>query len=285
MKRVGRDRLYIVNSALNPPSAVVVPGEKFIVETECGRGEQCIRVEGAKAGQVLSVSILDIRPQQEGYTQSGPGVKSFPDWIRYRGWGRIRQDVKFRDGEIEWKPGFRIPSRPMIGMLGTAPEPPEAPSTGYPGIFGGNMDCPDVTAGTTLHLPVFADGAFLHVGDVHAIQGDGEICGAGGIECRAEVALKTELRERPKGFSWPRLETTTSLCVISTGGSIDTAYRIAVEGLLVWIREETAWPEEEVFLLLGSVLEARICQVVNPFVTVLARFPRETLRQMKQSSI
>ena len=282
MKRIGREKVYNVNSTLNPPSGEVEPEETFVVETEVGRGEQCIRVLGAKAGSVLSIEIIDVQPEEDGYTASGPGVKSFPDWIRYKGWGRIRRDVKMGNGNITWLPNFSFPWKPMIGMIGTAPEPPEAPSTGLPGIFGGNMDCPEVTAGSTIHLPVFVDGAFLHVGDVHAVQGDGEICGAGGIECRAQVTLRSRVGERPKGFSWPRLETTDHIAVIGTGGSIDSAYRIAVEGLLRWVQAESGWPEEEVFMLLGSVLEARVCQVVNPYTTLIARFPKSVLEGMRK---
>lgn len=281
MKRIGREKVYNVNSALNPPSGKVEPGETFVVETEVGRGEQCIEVEGSRAGSVLSVDILDVQPEEAGYTASGASVKSFPDWIRYKGWGQIRRDVKIKGGKIEWIEGFSFPSRPMIGMIGTAPKPPEAPSTGLPGIFGGNMDCPEVTAGSTIHLPVFVDGAFLHVGDVHAVQGDGEICGAGGIECRAEVTLRVNIGEKPRGFSWPRLETADGIATVGTGGSIDAAYRIAVEALLRWLEAESGWPEEEVFMLLGSVLEARICQVVNPYTTVIALFPQKVLEAMK----
>ncbi|MBN1808285.1 MAG: acetamidase/formamidase family protein [Planctomycetes bacterium] len=281
MKRVSREKLYHVISALNEPSAVVEQSEHFVVETEAGRGEQCIRVEGAVAGEVLAVEILNIVPEPDGYTANGPGCKSFPDWIRYRGWGQIRRDVKLANGEVAWPGGFSFPWAPMVGMLGTAPEPPEAPTTGFQGIYGGNMDCPLLTAGSTLYVPVLVDGAFLHIGDVHAVQGDGEICGAGGIECRAEVTLSVRSIPRPKGFSWPRIEKSDTISTVGIGGSMDHAYRIAVEALLRWIQAETSWPEEEVFLLLGSVLEARLCELVNPNVAFVATFPRAYLEMMR----
>ncbi|HHN46428.1 MAG TPA: hypothetical protein ENN09_03205 [Planctomycetes bacterium] len=283
MKRVGIEKLYHVISAANEPSAVVGQGEEFVVETEAGRGEQCIVLEGAKPGQVLAAEIIEVAPETEGYTAHGPGAKSFPDWIRYNGWGQLRRDVQIRGGRIKWPGGLVFPALPMVGMIGTAPEPPEAPSTGMQGIFGGNMDCPLVAAGARVFLPVAVDGAYLHIGDVHAVQGDGEICGAGGIECRAEVRLKLRSLERPAGFSWPRIEHDASISTVGVGGSMDTAYRIAVEALLRWIQAESGWSEQDVFLLLGSVLIARVCEVVNPFVTFAATFPKLLLEGMRRN--
>ena len=284
MKRVGREKIYEVISAGNPPSAVVEQNEEFVVETVAGRGEQCIKVDDAKAGEVLAVDVIDIVPEQDGYTATGPGVKSFPDWIRYKGWGNLRRDVTYKNGKVTWPGGFKFPATPMIGMIGTAPKPPEAPSTGFQGIYAGNMDCPLVTAGTTLYVTISVDGAYLHIGDVHAAQGDGEICGAGGIECRAEVRLKTRSIPRPKGFSWPRVESQDMISTVGVGGSMDSAYRIAVEALLKWIEADTGWKEEEVFMLLGSVLVARVCQVVNPFVTFTASFPKALIGGMRRNS-
>jgi amidase len=80
-----------------------------------------------------------------------------------------------------------------------------------PDRMWGNMDVQEVCATATVYQPINVTGALLHVGDVHAIQGDGEINCAGGIECRAEVTLTVEIEPKPKRMSWPRIVNDTHL--------------------------------------------------------------------------
>ena len=99
----------------------------------------------------------------------------------------------------------RVPMRPFCGVMGLAPGEPGEHSTIPPRAVGGNLDVRFLTAGSTLLLPIAVEGALFSVGDVHAAQGDGEVCGTG-IECRATVTLRFDLR-RGTAFAGPEYRT------------------------------------------------------------------------------
>lgn len=90
----------------------------------------------------------------------------------------------------------------MIGMVGVAPAR-ERVANNWAGYWGGNMDVPEVTRGATLMLGVNVEGGVLHVGDMHAIQGDGEIYGAGGVEASGRVRMRVDIAPRPRSMFWP----------------------------------------------------------------------------------
>lgn len=296
MKKATRDVVYNEHSRFNKPTLTVEPGETFIVETELCSGTWlktdqdqwspkvdqgcnptvCVAVSGAKPGDALAVSILDIRPEELGYTGFGPGMNPFPDWIRHKEWGIVTRTVHIRDGFVEWTGGLKIPISPMIGTLGVAPAR-EVYMNSWPGTHGGNMDVQEVAAGATVYLRVQTPEALLHVGDVHAIQGDGEINCGGGIECRSETTLKVELIPAPKLMIWPRIVTDDYLAVVGCARPAEDAFRIAVEQLIWWLSDAYAMDEKEAFLLLGLVMEARCTQFVDPLYSYIAKVPRKYL--------
>jgi acetamidase/formamidase len=109
---------------------------------------------------------------------------------------------------------------------------------------------------------------------MHAIQGDGEICGAGGIEASGEVDLACELVPAPPSFTWPRIENATHYMVAAQGRPAEDAFRTGLEALIRWM-EEDGWPRGEAYLWLGQVLEARCTQFVNPTFTYLLKVARD----------
>ena len=296
-RRVTRDVTYIAHSRFNEPTFVASPGETFIVETELCSGDWLksiddrwepgigfgpnpavvVAVEGAQPSDMLAVRIEDVRPDELGYTGFGPGMTPFPDWVRHTEWGVVTRTVRIRDGWIEWSRDLKLPVQPMIGTLGTAPAI-EVYTNAWPGRYGGNMDAQEVRPGATVYLPVNVEGALLHVGDVHAIQGDGEINCGGGIECRAEVTLTVTLQPRPERMEWPRIVDETHLTAVGCARPAEDAFRIAVEQLIYWLADEYRMDEREAFLLLGQVLEARCTQFVDPLYTYVAKIKREYLR-------
>jgi acetamidase/formamidase len=271
----------------------VAPGEVFAVQTELcsggwlqsiddrwspeiGHGPNptvVVAVEGAQPGQCLLVHIHDIAPEGLGYTGFAPGMTPFADWIRHREWGIVTKTVAIRDGYVAWSDTLRLPTAPMIGTLGTAPGI-EVFSNAWPGRHGGNLDAQEVRAGATIWLPVEVPGALLHVGDVHALQGDGEINCGGGIECRSTVTLSVELAERPRRMSWPRIVDTDYMTAVGCARPAEDAFRIAVEQLIYWLADSYNCTEQEAHLLLGQVLEARATQFVDPLYTYVAKIER-----------
>jgi acetamidase/formamidase len=145
-----------------------------------------IAVRGAEPGDSLEVELVSFEPADWGWTACIPGFGLLADDFPEPALRISRLDR----GQCEFLPGIRIPLAPFCGELGVAPAEPGAHSTIPPGNFGGNMDTKHLTAGAKLYLPVFAPGALFSLGDGHAAEGDGEVCGTA-IETpiRAQVRL------------------------------------------------------------------------------------------------
>jgi acetamidase/formamidase len=245
-----------VHSRFNEPSLTVAPGETFVAETELCSGDWLTSIDDRYEPGI------------------GFGPNPFPDWIRHKEWGVVTKTVRIRNGFVEWSEDLELPVQPMIGTLGTAPAV-EVFSNAWPGKFGGNMDVQEVRAGATVFLPVYVPGALLHIGDAHAIQGDGEINCGGGIECRSVVTLTVDVEPRPERMTWPRILDETHLTAVGCARPAEDAFRIATEQLIYWLADEYGMTEKEAHLLLGQVLEARCTQFVDPLYTYVAKVRRE----------
>jgi acetamidase/formamidase len=151
-----------------------------------------IAVEGAEPGDTLQVDLLDFQPADWGWTASIPGfgllTDDFPDPV-------LRITRIPAGGPAEFLPGIRVPVVPFCGEVGVAPATGPR-STIPPDLHGGNMDTRHLTAGATLFLPVFQAGARLSIGDGHAAQGDGEVCG---------TAIETPMRATARLTARPDL--------------------------------------------------------------------------------
>ena len=128
---------------------------------------------------------------------------------------------KSRLAEIE------IPLHPFLGCVGTAPERGEVRTTMVPSRHGGNMDCPQVRAGATVYLPVFEPGGLLFLGDCHAAQGDGELCGVAlEVSCRVRFSVDVV---RGWTIGWPRVEDEEHIMAIGSariGNVVDPNYSV-----------------------------------------------------------
>lgn len=293
MRRAEPDVIYSYTSAANAVTFTVEPGEVFQVDTvpTCGRqfdshtgrfdpkaesginsSTGCIAVEGAKPGQVVVVELLNIELHEFGYTRVGKTSPVVPGLAL----DETFKAVRLRDGFVEWSDELKIPAAPMVGYIGVA-RPHEVLSNAHNGEFGGNFDVPEITTGARVHLPVNVDGARLHVGDVHAIQGDGEIDGAGGIETGALLTLKVELRDRPERFRNPRIETDEYIAAAGFARPAEDAFRSALTGLIDWMVDDFGFTPTAAHMLLAQVLEARVTQFVNPLFTYLCKVQRKYL--------
>jgi acetamidase/formamidase len=149
-----------------------------------------IAVEGAEPGDTLEIELLDFQPGPWGWTASIPGFGLLADDFT-----EPALRITPLDGSHgELLPGVRIPLAPFCGELGVAPASEGAFSTIPPDVYGGNMDTRHLTAGTKLFLPVFAPGGRFSLGDGHAAQGDGEICGTA-IETSMHVQVRLTVRK------------------------------------------------------------------------------------------
>jgi acetamidase/formamidase len=150
-----------------------------------------VLVKGARPGDVLQVELLEFGPSEWGWTAIIPGfgllADEFPEpWLRI-------SEVDAASGTVRFGDGITLPHRPFPGTLGVAMPQPGEHSIVPPSRFGGNMDTKHLRAGTVLFLPVGVAGALFSLGDTHAAQGDGEVCGTA-IETAMEVTLRLSLR-------------------------------------------------------------------------------------------
>ena len=148
---------------------------------------------------------------------------------------------KIENGKIHFSSDIIIPYKPMIGTIGVAPfVESESISTGVlSGRHGGNMDLQNITIGSQVFLPVFHEGGLLYLGDVHAVQGDGEISGTA-VEMPAEVKIKIDLIDK-ETLDWPRIENEKEVMVVSTtsaGRTFEDAIRTAFMELTIWMEKK-----------------------------------------------
>jgi amidase len=293
---VKRDKVYNWHGRFNEPGLTVMPGEIFAAETELCTGNWlhsindtwspekscalnpaiCVEIRGAKPGDILAVKILDIEVDTIGYTGFCGSSNPLAGLIYDKSWGLNVKTVNIRDGFVEWSEKIKIPVQPMIGTLGTAPES-EVLSNARGGNYGGNMDVNEVTIGTTVYLPVFVEGALLHIGDVHAVQGDGEINNAGGIECRSKVKMCANILAKPPRMEWVRMENDDHIMAVACCRSVEEAFYAAAGEILCWMVDGYSFTEEEAYLLMGQVMEARSTQFVNPTRTYICKMPKKYL--------
>jgi acetamidase/formamidase len=236
----------------------------------------CVKIEGACPGDLLAVRILDIEVDGIGYTGFNDASNPLAGLICRREWKLNTKTVRIKNGFIEWSDRIRIPVRPMIGTLGTAPAL-EVLSNARGGNHGGNMDVNEVAPGSTVYLPVFVDGALLHIGDVHAAQGDGEINCSGGIECRSKVRLSVDVVKMPERMEWVRIEDRDYIMAVACGRSLEESFYGASREILYWMADEYGFTEEEAYLLMGQVMEARSTQFVKPTRTYICKMPKKYL--------
>ncbi|MDE0377478.1 MAG: acetamidase/formamidase family protein [bacterium] len=304
IRRQGPSPLYYEASPNNVPTLRVEPGEVFEVATQMNRGPDisavpddlreawsehhsyeveganpssgAIWVEGAEPGMAIEVVIEDMELAPVGYTTFAGSNRLFPSSPVPVGDLAAARVVRIRGDRVIWSRGLTIPTRPMVGMVAVAPAH-EAQSTVRVGNWGGNMDVQEVGPGARVRLVVNVPGALLHIGDVHAVQGDGEVSGTG-IETSALLRLRVHLMQRPAEMIWPRIVTSDRIFTVASDRPAESALRVAVTELIRWLHADYGLEPREAVLLLSQVLEARATQVVNPTVTYVAGVRQELLR-------
>jgi amidase len=293
---VGREHVVHALGAGGEPVATVAPGTRLRIATELNIGDHLrdlsdpfdasmvrlpyvnpatgpIVVEGATPQHALVCDIEAMELEPPGFTALVPGFGPFTDWIRGREFGTHARVVDVTGGEVVWDERRRIPVAPMVGVLGTAPLV-GAVSTVDNGPHGGNLDVQEMGPGCRVTLPIEVDGAHFFLGDCHAVQGDGELCGLGAIEIRTRTTVRLDLVDRPAALRWPRIETADHLGVVACARPLEDAFRLAVEDLVAWMAEDFGFAEHDAVLLLGQVAEARCTQLVNPKYTYVVKIAK-----------
>lgn len=225
-----------------------------------------IAVRGSEPGDTLEIGIEHLKPGSWGWTYSGLGMATSA-LNTAMGVGDspltlLRWTLDDERTRATNQYGHAVPVRPFLGVIGLAPEADDA-CAWTPRDCGGNMDCRELVAGSTLFLPVKAAGGLLSVGDGHAAQGDGELSGTA-IECAMdEIRLRLTLR-RDLAITGPRALTPAGWITLGFGETLDRAAERAASAMLDLMTEQLRLPRAEALALASSRVSLRITQMVNP---------------------
>ncbi|MDR7418807.1 MAG: acetamidase/formamidase family protein [Armatimonadota bacterium] len=174
-----------------------------------------------------------------------------------------------------------LPLAPMLGCFGVAPARGQAISTATSAEHGGNMDYRGFTEGVTVYLPVFVPGALFHLGDGHALQGDGEVVGTG-IEIAFEVQFTVHVRQG-KTITWPRGETAEEIFTVGNARPLDQALQHATTEMLRWLQEDYDLDGRSASILLGQCVRYEVGNVYDPAYTMVCKMSKAILSRLARS--
>lgn len=295
---------YYSTIGTHPPAISIKPGDRVVTTTVDARGvdkdERAISkgpnpmtgpfyVEGANVGDTLQVKILKINPNRSrGWSRKEIAHNSLePEYLR-------KMPIQDAENELtDWQVnpskgtakvidlglGGTYPSvqlKPMIGCLGVAPANGDATSTATSGPHGGNMDYTGICEGSTLYFPLAVPGGLFFLGDVHALQGDGEIAGTG-IEISSDVTFEVDLI---KGWNqeWPRGEESEFLFAVGNVRPLDQAVQHATTEMSRWLCEDMGANLLRVHTMMGQCVKYDLGNIYNPAYTMVCKVARSDLR-------
>ena len=251
-----------------------------------------VAIDGARPGDVLQVEILDLEHEGWGYTVILPGEM---------GLGLLSDEFPepdlfvwdLEDDVGHFVNGIEVALDPFPGVIGVAPVESGSHSTFPPRSVGGNLDVKHLTAGSTLYLPIAVDDALFSVGDCHAAQGDGEVCGTG-IEAPMAVTCRFGVRS-DRSLEGPQFETTGPFTptgrdepIYGTTGVADdlmAATRTAIRHMIDHLHDERGLTRGEAYLLCSAAVDLKLNEVVNaPNWTVSAYLPESVFPPERRRS-
>ncbi|WP_299362774.1 acetamidase/formamidase family protein [uncultured Paracoccus sp.] len=246
-----------------------------------------IFVEGARPGDALKITIEGFRPQAQGgrgwgWTANIPGFGLLADQFPDPALTLWSFDPEGCDHAMFGSEG-RVPLKPFAGTVGCAPAEPGDHSIVPPRRVGGNLDIRDLAAGSVLYLPVEVEGGLLSIGDTHAAQGDGEVCGTA-IESPMDAIVTVDL-VKDANLRFPRFTTSgpvtrhldTKGYEVTTGIGPDlmTGARDAVAGMVDLLCAQRGMSAVDAYMLVSTCGDLRISEIVDmPNWVVSFYFPR-----------
>jgi amidase len=288
----------------NQPALRIAAGDTVITTTLDAHGQDAQRnrlndgpnpqtgpfyIENAEVGDALVVRLDALAPNRDsGWSRA----MLAPHIIDPRNVREMPEDQQLEwrfDGRGEAVLQSPVPAgleravlalRPMLGCLGVAPPGGQFISTATSGQYGGNMDYRGTIAGATFYFPVFVPGALLHLGDGHALQGDGEVVGTG-IETSFDVRFTVGLI-KAKTIHWPRGENADYIFTIGNARPLEQALQHATSEMLAWLgEEEYGLAAPAASALLGMCVEYDLGNIFDPAYTMVCKLPKSVLSGLK----
>jgi acetamidase/formamidase len=240
-----------------------------------------IMVEGAEKGDALAVYIESMQPRGANprgtccmIPEFGALTGTYYTATLNEPLPEIVRKVDVDEQGVYWSKRVTLPYKPHIGTLSCSPEIDSINSL-TPDNHGGNMDLPDMGPGSITYLPVRTPGARLFIGDAHACQGDGEVCGVA-VEYASLTTIRVELI---KGWAieWPRLETEDMLMAIGSARPLEDATRIAYRELILWLEKDYGFDRWDAYMMLSQCGRVRLGNFVDPKYSVGAAIMKKYL--------
>lgn len=237
-----------------------------------------VYVEEAEVGDILAVDILDIELHDYGWQAIVAGFGFLTD--RFPNPKLSVHEIDKRNKTITFKDKVKIPLKPFAGVMGVAPNTSEMLSTIPPRENGGNMDDPSMVEGSTIYFPVLVKGALFSIGDAHAVQGLGEVCGTA-LEAPMTITYRLRVIKDGAKIKEPQYETDKFYAVTGFGSTIDIATKKAVNYMVDHLTANYDITGEEAYMLCSLVGDLKIAEVVDvPNMLVTMHFPKSILKQL-----
>ena len=288
MQRLSRDRYTTVLDPQLPPAITIASGDELMVETwdaymgvwgadkepqVLGPATGPIAVEGASPGDALRIDLLAITPGAAAMHDVRAGRGFLGDTFTRR----HPTVMPIVNGHLCFPGGLTIPLNPSVGLIATTPAEPQQTASDS-GPYGGDIDMSELTAGSTIWLPVFVPGGLLVLGDCHAVVGDGAVGGTG-AECSAEVLLRLTV-EKGLRLARPRALTPDYFVTLASGTDMGQTMRQAVQDMVDFLVHDKGMEPYAAYSLLSLAGHVRMSRTFRPFSPVKMLLSRQVLAQM-----
>lgn len=233
-----------------------------------------IAVRDAKPGDLLEIRFLHLRTIDFGanfHNASEIRTGALPDEFAD---GHIHYfDLNADDGYVEFNKNIKLELRPFQGTFGVA-APSDGPiSSVAPGQHAGNIDVKELTAGSTLFVPVWHAGGLIFTGDSHALQGDGEVNITAVETAMEEVRVQIILHQRA-GYAWPMIETSTHWLMLGMHENLNEALRISLRNTIDFLHKKADLTRDEAYSLASIGVDFRVSQMVDVNNGIHAMIPK-----------
>ena len=295
MITITREHIHHEISGKHAPAAYAESGDVAVFETyDCYQGQLLpegttfadvdrrlgkpatgpLFVKGALPGDMLKITVEKLELGPVGILDIGPTSGALKEYYSET----VIKRLPVQDGHLIYNDAVKVPLKPMIGVIGTAPAGSPV-RTMAPKDHGGNMDCTRIEEGAVLYLPVFVEGGLLSCGDLHAIMGEGEV-GNCGVEIEGKVTLKVEVaKDMP--FKWPLIENDKQWMTVAYGDTLDEAADKAVKQMFEFLRVKSGLNAVDAGMLIDMAGDLIVCQIVNPYKTVRMEVPKKLIEDMQ----
>ncbi|MBO3116757.1 acetamidase/formamidase family protein [Winogradskyella sp. DF17] len=231
-------------------------------------------VKDAKPGDVLKVTLHEIEIGDWGWNAIYPGFSFVSDSIKGE-YLRI-YNLKSNKSTVNFNDSIQLKLNPFPGVMGVAPATSDLLNTIPPRANGGNMDDPNMTVGTSVYFPIFIEGGLFSIGDGHAVQGLGEVCGTA-IEVPLRVVYEIELI-KDKSIKEPQYETKDYYATTGFGTTLDIAAKKATLYMVDYLMKEHQLSEMEAYALCSLAGNLKIAETVDlPHMLVTMHMSKEVL--------